>query len=120
MPEQRDSEFTWKGYQETTNTELVGNLAGFVHRVMVLNHKNYSGVVPSIDTNREFKSGWDAETYTNYEEELHRLYEKMEAIGREIEQFNFREAMRILMEISSAGNALLQFNEPWKASQNGP
>ncbi|MBL7797050.1 MAG: methionine--tRNA ligase [Saprospiraceae bacterium] len=120
MPEQRDSEFTWKGFQESTNTELVGNLAGFVHRVLVLMHKNYSGVVPGIDASREFRSGWDAEQVGTYDSELHRLHLKLEEMGREVEQFNFREALRILMEISSAGNALLQFNEPWKAIKDDP
>jgi len=120
MPEQRDSEFTWKGFQESTNTELVGNLAGFVHRVLVLMHKNYSGVVPGIDAGREFRSGWDAEQVGTYDSELHRLHLKLEEMGREIEQFNFREALRILMEISSAGNALLQFNEPWKTIKDDP
>lgn len=120
MPEQRDSEFTWKGFQESTNTELVGNLAGFVHRVMVLTHKNYTGVIPAIDASREFKSGWDADTTTTYDQELHRLHLKLEDLGREIEHFNFRDALRILMEISSAGNALLQFNEPWKIAGSDP
>ncbi|MFN0014070.1 MAG: methionine--tRNA ligase [Saprospiraceae bacterium] len=120
MPEQRDSEFTWKGFQESTNTELVGNLAGFVHRVLVLLHKNYSGVVPGIDASREFKSGRDAEEVGTYDTELHRLHLKLEEMGREVEHFNFREALRILMEISSAGNALLQFNEPWKTIKDDP
>lgn len=120
MPEQRDSEFTWKGYQESANTELVGNLAGFIHRVTVLLHKNYTGVVPSINTNREFKSGWENDLFTNFDEDLHRLHEKLEELSREIARFNFREALRILMEISSAGNALLQFNEPWKQIKEDP
>ncbi len=120
MPEQRDSEFTWKGFQESTNTELVGNLAGFVHRVMVLTHKNYTGVIPAIDASREFKSGWDADTISTYDQELHLLHHKLEEMGREIEHFNFRDALRILMEISSAGNALLQFNEPWKIAGSDP
>jgi len=120
MPEQRDSEFTWKGFQESTNAELVGNLAGFVHRVLVLTHKNYTGVVPAIDISREFKSGWDADQVTTYDQELLRLHLKLEEMGREIERFNFREALRILMEISSAGNALLQFNEPWKIAGDDP
>jgi methionyl-tRNA synthetase len=120
MPEQRDSEFTWKGFQESTNTELVGNLAGFVHRVLVLMHKNYTGVTPTIDVSREFKSGWDAELTGTFDNELHQLHLKLVEMGREIEQFNFREALRILMEISSAGNALLQFNEPWKAIKDDP
>ncbi len=120
MPEQRDSEFTWKGFQESTNAELVGNLAGFVHRVLVLTHKNYTGVVPAIDISREFKSGWDADQVSTFDQELLRLHLKLEEMGREIEHFNFREALRILMEISSAGNALLQFNEPWKIAGDDP
>ncbi|MCB0532736.1 MAG: methionine--tRNA ligase [Lewinellaceae bacterium] len=120
MPEQRDSEFTWKGFQESTNTELVGNLAGFLHRVQVLVHKNYTGVVPAFDINREFKSGWNADTWATFDSEVHQIHLKLEEMGREIERFNFREALRILMEISSAGNALLQFNEPWKLVHEDP
>ena len=43
MPEQRDSEFTWKGYQESNNNELVNNLANFINRVVVLTNKYYEG-----------------------------------------------------------------------------
>ncbi len=120
MPEQGDSEFTWKGFQETTNNELVNNLANFVNRVLVLTNNYYGGFVPAVDANREFKSGWDVEKTGIYDEELHSLHEKLEAMGQEIERFNFREALRILMEISSAGNALLQFNEPWKMIKEDP
>jgi len=120
MPEQRDSEFTWKGFQESTNTELVGNLAGFLHRVQVLVHKYYTGVAPAFDINREFKSGWDAEKWGTFDSEVHQIHQKLEEMGREIERFNFREAARVLMEISSAGNALLQFNEPWKLVNDDP
>lgn len=114
MPEQRDSEFTWKGFQETNNTELVNNLANFVNRVLVLSHKYYGGVVPEIDPNRPFKSGWETDTSGTFSTELTILHEKMTAVGAEIERFNFREALKLVMDISSAGNALLQFNEPWK------
>ena len=41
-------------------------------------------------------------------------------MGREIEHFNFREALRVAMDISGAGNALLQFNEPWRAFKDDP
>lgn len=120
MPEQRDSEFTWKGFQETNNTELVNNLANFVQRVLVLSHKYYGGNVPSADVARAFKSGWQTDTTGNLKEELAILYQKVEAAGAEIERFNLREALTLVMEISSAGNALLQFNEPWKTAQTDP
>lgn len=120
MPEQRDAEFTWKGFQESTNSELVNNLANFVHRVLVLTHKYYDGLVPEIDTNLAIRSGWNIEQVGYFDEELLLLHHKVEEMGKEIMQFNFREALRILMEISSAGNALLQFNEPWRAVKDSP
>jgi methionyl-tRNA synthetase len=120
MPEQRDSEFTWKGFQETNNTELVNNLANFVHRVLVLSHKYYGGIIPAADRTRPFKSGWQTDKTGNFQSELAILHEKIKAVGVEIERFNLREALSLVMEISSAGNALLQFNEPWKAAKTDP
>lgn len=120
MPEGRDSEFTWKGFQETNNTELVNNLANFVNRVVVLTHKYYSGVVPACNVDLPFKSGSTVGQEAYFNEELHVLHHKLEALGAEIEKFNFREGLRILMEISSMGNALLQYNEPWKTIKDAP
>jgi methionyl-tRNA synthetase len=120
MPEQSDSEFTWKGFQETNNNELVNNLANFVNRVLVLSHKYYAGVVPTIDPNITFKSGWETDTTGQYNDELRLLHNKLQEMGAAIERYELREALRILMEISSAGNALLQFNEPWKTVKEAP
>lgn len=120
MPEQSDSEFTWKGYQETTNNELVNNLANFVNRVLVLTHKYYAGVVPEIATSFSFKSGWEVGADGQYDAELAQLLAKIQELTAQIEAFNFRDALRLLMEISSAGNAILQFNEPWKAVKENP
>ncbi|MFN0216338.1 MAG: methionine--tRNA ligase subunit beta, partial [Saprospiraceae bacterium] len=120
MPEQSDSEFTWKGFQETNNNELVNNLANFVQRVLVLSQKYYGSVVPRIDHELTFKSGWDDEKTGQYNEELKLLYDKLKEMGAAIERYELREALRIVMEISSAGNALLQFNEPWKTAKESP
>lgn len=120
MPEQRDSEFTWKNFQETNNTELVNNLANFVNRVLVLSHKYYGGLVPEVNAELAFRSGWETDKAGQYDEELRLIFNKLEEMGAEIERFNFREALRILMEISSAGNALLQFNEPWRLVKDDP
>jgi methionyl-tRNA synthetase len=120
MPEQSDSEFTWKGFQETNNNELVNNLANFVNRVLVLNQKYYDGVLPRIDENRLFRSGWNQENEGQYNEELRVLHNKLQEMGAAIQRYELREALRILMEISSAGNALLQFNEPWKTVKEDP
>jgi methionyl-tRNA synthetase len=120
MPEQSDSEFTWKGFQETNNNELVNNLANFVNRVLVLSHKYYGGIVPSVNPDLPVKSGWEADKAGQYNEELATLHKKLEEMNTHIEHFNFREALRVVMEISGAGNALLQFNEPWKMEKTDP
>lgn len=120
MPEQSDSEFTWKGFQETNNNELVNNLANFVNRVLVLTHKYYQGVTPEVQPGMAFKSGWEADKAGDYTEELRLIGVKLREMAQWIERYNFKEAMQCVMEISGAGNALLQFNEPWKAYKENP
>lgn len=47
-PESKDSEFTWKGFQDSVNGELVSIFANFVNRTWVLMHKLCKGKVPAI------------------------------------------------------------------------
>ncbi len=46
LPEFKDSEFTWKDFQDKNNNELVAILGNFVQRVFVLCHKYYGGKAP--------------------------------------------------------------------------
>ena len=114
MPEQRDSEFTWKGYQETNNNELVNNLANFINRVIVLTNKYYDGVVPTINPDLQIVDSSNQIEMSYQESELVDLHDKLQEIGEHIRKYEFRAALKVLMEISSTGNQLLQFNEPWK------
>jgi len=114
MPEQRDSEFTWKGYQETNNNELVNNLANFINRVIVLTNKYYGGVVPTINPDLQIVDSSNQIEMSYQESELVDLHDKLQDLGEHIRKYEFRAALKVLMEISSTGNQLLQFNEPWK------
>ena len=120
MPEQRDSEFTWKGFQEAINNELVNNLANFVNRVLVLTNKYYDGVVPDFDPGQPVTSPADPEMPSDHEIELLDLFDQLHKVSDHIRQFEFRAALSELMEMTSAGNQLLQFNEPWKAIKEDP
>jgi methionyl-tRNA synthetase len=120
MPEQKDSEFTWKGFQETNNNELVNNIANFINRVIVLTNKYYEGVVPEINYDQPFSSSKSATETSFIDMELLDLYDKIHELGTHIETFNFRDALKTLMEISSIGNQLLQFNEPWSRQKTEP
>ena len=113
MPEQQDSEFTWKRFQETNNNELVGNLANFINRVLVLTHKFFEGKVPPLTVQTVASSENQAEQ-VDPSVEITKLLAGLEKIGSHIEAYDFRGALQSLMDISTQGNQLLQFNEPWK------
>ena len=113
MPEQQDSEFTWKRFQETNNNELVGNLANFINRVLVLTHKFFEGKVPPL-TVQTVASSENQTEQVDPSVEMGKLLAGLEKIGHHIEAYDFRGALQSLMDISTQGNQLLQFNEPWK------
>ncbi len=114
MPEQRDSEFTWKGWQEANNNELVNNLGNFINRVVVLTQKYYGGKVPVFDPDLDFIGSGDEDAPIWHDSEMLDLFDRLDQYGEAIRRFEFRSALRIMMEISSAGNTILQQNEPWK------
>jgi methionyl-tRNA synthetase len=123
MPENKDSEFTWKSYQDSVNNELVANLANFVNRVVVLTHKYYEGEVPEIDEDATFlgSSGEYGESeYEYFETELVVLHDEIQEMNQCIRDYQFKDALKKLMDISKRGNQLLQYNEPWKLVKKDP
>lgn len=114
MPEQKDSEFTWKSFQEAVNNELVNNLANFVNRVIVLTNKYYEGVVPSFDEDLVINGAETDQDVSFHESELIYLFDQIQAYCQHIRKFDFRSALKMVMQISSSGNQILQSNEPWK------
>lgn len=120
MPEQRDSEFTWTGYQDAVNTDLVNNLANFVNRVMVLTKKYYQGIVPDFDENQSIIDLADEYDVSFHDNEMLRLHDDLQEVCECIRSFELRAAMKKIMEISSKGNQLLQANEPWKQQKEDP
>jgi methionyl-tRNA synthetase len=120
MPEQKDSEFTWKSYQDANNNELVNNLANFVNRVVVLTNKYYGGKVPAFDENAEIISPEDKYDASYHDSELLRLFDDIHELCDYVRAFDFRSALKILMDISTKGNQILQFNEPWKTIKDDP
>jgi methionyl-tRNA synthetase len=107
MPETKDSEFTWKDYQNKVNNELVGILGNFVNRVMVLQNKYFDGVVqPKGDIINQTGLEWGAGFISK--------------ITASLEQFRFREAQGYVMDIARAGNKFLTDQEPWKKIKEDP
>ncbi len=103
-PESKDSEFTWKGFQESVNGELVSIFANFVNRTWVLMHKLCNGKVPKIHT--EFLDAED-------EAILQSVKDSKEKITELLELYKFREAQFEVIHLARIGNQYMQKKEPW-------
>jgi methionyl-tRNA synthetase len=108
-PESKDSEFTWKGFQESVNGELVSIFANFVNRTWVLMHKLCKGKVPPIHT--EFLDDEDQAILIS-------VKESKEKITELLEQYKFREAQFEVINLARLGNQYMQKKEPWILAKN--
>ncbi len=106
MPENRDSDFKWNDFVDFHDKELADNLGNFVNRVIVLTQKYFDGALPEIDD--------------SIQEELQPVINRVHQIQKEILAFNFKNAVQLLMEISSYGNTYLQEISPWKIFKEDP
>jgi methionyl-tRNA synthetase len=103
-PETKDSEFTWKGFQDANNSELVSIFGNFVNRAMVLMHKLTKGKVPPLHA--AALTDLDKSTM----EEVRNTKEKTETL---LEQYKFREALFEVINLARTGNQYMQKKEPW-------
>jgi len=104
-PETKDSEFTWKGFQDANNSELVSIFGNFVNRTFVLMHKLCGGKVPPLH----------ADVYDDADkklvEDIQKAKQKIEGL---LEEYKFRDALFEVIDLSRKGNKYLQEKEPWK------
>ncbi len=104
-PETKDNDFTWKGFQEANNSELVNIFGNFVNRAFVLMHKLCNGKVPPLHT--DILDANDKTIIT----EIENAKSKVENL---IEQYKFRDALFEIINLSRNGNKYMQEKEPWK------
>ncbi len=104
-PETKDSEFTWKGFQDAANSELTDIFGNFVNRAMVLMHKLTHGKVPPLHTAALTEADKNM---------LAQLAKTKETVENLLEQYKFREAQFEVIDLARIGNRYLQGKEPWK------
>ena len=104
-PETKDSEFTWKGFQDAVNSELVSIFGNFVNRTWVLMHKLCGGKVSKLHED-VFD---DDDRWIIKEIEGSKL-----TVESLIEEFKFRDALYEVIDLSRKGNQYMQKKEPWK------
>ncbi|WP_299578489.1 methionine--tRNA ligase [uncultured Sunxiuqinia sp.] len=108
-PETKDNDFTWKDYQARNNNELVAVLGNFVNRALVLTQKYYQGEVPALGELNEVDQAALAE--------IGRLKGEVE---KSLDNYRFREALKLAMDLARLGNKYLADEEPWKVVKTDP
>jgi methionyl-tRNA synthetase len=103
-PETKDSEFTWQGFQDANNSELVSIFGNYVNRSLVLMHKLCKGKVPALHTH--LLSDLDNSIIA----EISAAKEKVESL---LEQYKFRDALFEVINLARTGNQYMQKKEPW-------
>ena len=103
-PESKDSEFTWKGFQDAVNGELVSIFANFINRTWVLMHKLCNGKVPPIHQDL-----LDSEDLAI----MQAVKDAKEKITDLLEQYKFRDAQFEVINLARLGNQYMQKKEPW-------
>nr|MBA2746569.1 methionine--tRNA ligase subunit beta [Flavisolibacter sp.] len=104
LPETKDSEFTWKGFQDAVNGELVAAFANFFNRTFVLMHKLTGGKVPKFHNDlADEKDRELIEIIKNAPSRIQQL----------LEEYKFREALFEVIDLSRRGNKYMQDKEPW-------
>jgi methionyl-tRNA synthetase len=99
----QDIDFSWKAFMEKTNNELIANYGNFVNRVLSFCKNKFDGVVPELGKKDKADEG-----IIKKAKQTHKNVTKL------LEEFNFPEALREILNLSKAGNEYFQNKEPWK------
>jgi methionine--tRNA ligase beta chain len=103
-PETKDSEFTWKGFQDALNSELVSIFGNFVNRTFVLMHKLCNGKVPPL--HQEIIDEADRKLLAD-------ISNAKQVVEANIENYKYRDALFEVIDLARKGNKYMQDKEPW-------
>ncbi|MDQ7033609.1 MAG: class I tRNA ligase family protein [Anaerolineae bacterium] len=103
LPETTDSDFSWQGFYERVNNELLAAWGNLVNRVLGFAYKRFDGQVPEYDELTEADQAIIAKVQAGFE-----------TIGAQIEAVKLRQALETTLLLSQDVNAWLNEREPWK------
>ncbi|MDY6773580.1 MAG: class I tRNA ligase family protein, partial [Candidatus Nanohaloarchaea archaeon] len=102
MPENHDTNFSWKDFESKINGELNDNVGNYVNRVLTLCEKWFGNEVP------------EPENLENFMEVQDRLEQLVAEYDEAFEQERSpKKALQKALEIARLGDEFLQKEEPW-------
>jgi len=107
MPEEKEFNFTWSDFVRTNNNILVGKVGNFIHRVLVLANKNFSGnfVLSESELSPAIRS------------KISQTYKKT---AQFLEKGRFRFGLWQIINLAEFGNKYLEEKELWKKIKENP
>lgn len=109
MPETRDAEFSWEEFQAKHNNELADILGNFINRTFTFIRNYYENKLPHRKQLDELDN-----------ELISKLNAGRDAIGNLIDQFQFKEATKQLMDVARFANKYFNDQEPWRTRTENP
>jgi len=109
LPETKDSDFSWKDFQNRVNSELADILGNFIFRSVSFTERFFDSKVP------ELKSPSEKDLTA-----LSAIDDHKKKIENSFDKFRFREAIAEIMNLARAGNKYFTETEPWKTRKEDP
>ena len=106
MPETRDSDWSWHGYVERNNSELVSNWGNLVNRVLNMTKRYFKGVVPD--------PGDLAEQDTALLAAIDAGFASVSAL---YDACKFRAVVQEILRLSTLVNQYLEETSPWTTAK---
>ena len=101
-PEKKDFNFTWEGFINSANGELLGKWGNFVNRTLQFINKSFNGELSNLKID------------DNVEEKLKKLYD---IVGNDIDNGYTRDGIEKIFDYISEANKYFDEKEPWKLAK---
>lgn len=109
FPETHDSDFSWEGFLQRVNAELLAAWGNLVNRMLGFAYKRFDGRVPTYDYLTELDQDIITRTALGFDE-----------VGRLLDEVKLREALKTAMGLAREVNVYLDKREPWKTIKHDP
>ena len=101
-PETRDFNFTYEGFINSINGELLGKWGNFVNRTLQFINKSFNGKLKSNEVDETVEA---------------KLKELYDVVGNDIDNGNTKEALSKIFDFINYSNKYFDEKEPWKLAK---
>jgi methionyl-tRNA synthetase len=100
-PESKDSDFSWKDFQNKINNELNNTLGNLAHRVFAFSQKNFGGIVKPVVLSAAGQAV------------LTEAKDLCAQIRQGYKEYQVRRNTKLIMDIARLGNKFFDESKPW-------